>query len=101
MQALILNTMIPDNLIATAYAVAYAVSTPAFADDESPEITIATIVRREGLPCEPPISAIRDRPHSLPDEPAWILKCKGVVYRVHLLPRTFSPIEILDASELE
>lgn len=77
--------------------------TPAFAASgqfsEAPDSVIPTIVRREGFPCESPIEVKQDNKRSMPDKAAWLVSCKGVTYRVHLLPHSFSPIEVIGAED--
>lgn len=66
---------------------------------EAPDSVIPTIIRREGFPCERPIEVKRDDKRSMPDKTAWLVSCKGVTYRVHLLPHSFSPIEVISAED--
>ena len=50
------------------------------------EEVIAAQIRKQGFPCEKPLSAERDPQHSKPNVPAWILKCENARYRVGLVP---------------
>ena len=56
---------------------------------------VSTVVRREGYRCDKPITTTRDVADSVPEEEAWILKCKNATYRVRLLPHSLSHVEIL------
>ena len=66
------------------------------ASEESPETIISAVVRREGYVCEKPIKATKDEIDSIPEEMAWILKCKNLTYKVRLYPHYLSHIEILE-----
>lgn len=57
----------------------------AAAQEMPPEILVVQI-RSQGFACEKPLSAVRDKALSRPDEAAWILKCQNVTYRVRLNP---------------
>ena len=56
---------------------------------------VSTVVRREGYRCDTPIKTTRDAADSVPEEEAWILKCKNATYRVRLVPHSLSHVEIL------
>ncbi len=56
-------------------------------------------MRREGYKCEKPIKAIKDVEDSVPEEMAWILKCKNATYKVQLLPHYLSAVEVLEVTE--
>ncbi|MDT3684069.1 MAG: hypothetical protein RO009_03380 [Pseudorhodoplanes sp.] len=58
---------------------------PAAAQEMPPEI-LAVQIRSQGFACEKPLSAVRDKALSRPDQAAWILKCQNVTYRVRLNP---------------
>lgn len=73
---------------------------PSLADDlESPETIISSVVRREGYKCEKLIKATKDLEDSVPEEMAWILKCKNATYKVQLLPHYLSAVEVLESTE--
>jgi hypothetical protein len=55
---------------------------------------VSTVVRREGYRCDKPITTTRDVADSVPEEEAWILRCKYATYRVRLLPHSLSHVEI-------
>lgn len=75
-------------------------ATPCFAEDsESPEIIVSSVVRREGYKCEKPIKATKDVEDSIPEEMAWLLKCKNATYKVQLLPDYLSAVEVLEVTE--
>lgn len=73
---------------------------PCLADDpESAETVISSVVRREGYKCEKPIKATKDVEDSVPEEMAWILKCKNATYKVQLLPHYLSAVEVIEVTE--
>ena len=73
---------------------------PSMADDlESPETIISSVVRREGYKCEKPIKATKNVEDSIPEEMAWILKCKNATYKVQLLPHYLSAVEVLEVTD--
>lgn len=57
---------------------------------------IAAQIRKQGFPCERPLSAERDPQHSKPNVPAWILKCENARYRVGLVPHRPARVERID-----
>jgi len=73
---------------------------PCLADEtESVETIVSSVVRREGYKCEKPIKATKDVEDSIPEEMAWILKCKNATYKVQLLPHYLSAVEVIEATE--
>ncbi len=86
--------------IAMAGVAAGGIGLPAVADAAAPkEVSkdiIAMQIRRQGFPCESPESATRDPEAAKPDEAAWILTCKGVTYKVLLVPNQAAKVERLE-----
>lgn len=58
---------------------------------------IAVQIRKQGFACENPESATRDPEAAKPDEAAWILTCKGVTYKVMLIPNQAAKVERIDS----
>ncbi len=58
---------------------------------------IAVQIRKQGFACENPESATRDPEAAKPDEAAWILTCKGVTYKVTLVPNQAAKVERIDS----
>jgi hypothetical protein len=87
--------------IATVAVAAAQISTmqfPAAAQNnaEDPKDVIAVQLRRQGYVCDDPESAKRDLAASKVGAPVWILTCKGVKYRVRLVPDLAAQVEKLD-----
>lgn len=57
---------------------------------------LAVQVHKQGKPCDKPQSAERDEAQSKPNETVWILKCEGVSYRVHLVPKMAAVVERME-----
>jgi hypothetical protein len=70
------------------------------ASSEGAGTVVSTVVRREGYRCDKPITATRDVADSVPEEEAWILKCKNATYRVRVVPHSLSPVEVLHSNNL-
>jgi hypothetical protein len=66
------------------------------AADETPPEIIAAHIRMQGYACEKPLSAERDRAHSKPDQPTWLLKCLDHTYLVRLIPDMAAEVRRLD-----
>lgn len=76
-----------------------ALVSPSYAEDtEDAGTVVSTVVRREGYRCDKPVTATRDLTDSIPEEEAWILKCKNASYRVRLLPHSLSPVDVLHSN---
>lgn len=56
---------------------------------------IAVQIRKQGFECKNPESATRDPTDSKPDDPAWILRCEGVSYKIRLVPNQAAKVEKL------
>lgn len=86
--------------IARLSALLCLLAVPCLAEDsESPETIVSSVVRREGYKCEKPIKATKDVEDSVPEEMAWILKCKNATYKVQLLPHYLSAVEVIEVTE--
>ena len=86
--------------IARLSALLCLLAAPCLAEDsESPETIVSSVVRREGYKCEKPIKATKDIEDSVPEEMAWILKCKNATYKVQLLPYYLSAVEVIEVTE--
>lgn len=71
-------------------------STLVTAHDENPAEIVAAKIRNQGYYCDGPISAEKDKGHSSPNEPVWVLKCWNAIYRVLLIPDMAARIEHLN-----
>ena len=60
---------------------AHAQGTPA-----TPAQMLAAHIREQGYRCDAPLSAVRDARRSKPDQAVWVLRCRGVSYRLTLVP---------------
>jgi hypothetical protein len=69
---------------------------PAHAAEETPAETLAIQIRKQGYPCEKPVSAERDAERSKPDEAVWVLKCGNARYRMRLIPDMAAKVERLE-----
>ena len=47
---------------------------------------VAVQIRKQGFPCEDPISAERIAADSAPNHTVYLLKCRAMAYRVVLVP---------------
>ena len=54
---------------------------------------VAAQVRKQGYPCNKPLSADRDREHPK-QRGGWILRCENATYHIHLIPRRPANIEV-------
>jgi len=72
------------------------VGPPAHADEPMSAEIIAVQIRDQGYACEDPVSAVRDRQLSRPDEADWVLHCKNATYRVRLIPDMAADVKRLD-----
>lgn len=59
---------------------------------------IAAQIRRQGFPCDKPLSAEREPQHSASHETVWVLKCENASYRVRLITRLPARVERIDSS---
>jgi len=86
--------------IVTAIGSAAFAAVPAHAadPDEMSKDIIAVQIRKQGFPCEAPQSAER-APETQPDDAIWILTCKGVRYRVELVPKMAAKVERLASDD--
>lgn len=64
-----------------------------FAQNETAKEVIAIQIRKQGFPCDNPISAERDTGDSRADSPVWILKCENQNYKVRLNPGMAAAVE--------
>ncbi len=71
----------------------------AAAPQEVSKDIIAVQIRRQGFACENPESATRDSEAAKPDEAAWILTCKGVTYKVQLVPNQAAKVERVETKQ--
>jgi hypothetical protein len=78
----------------TAAVLFIAPFTVIYAEDAG--TVVSTFLLREGYRCDKPITTTRDVADSVPEEEAWILKCKNATYRVRLLPHSLSRVEKLN-----
>ena len=69
---------------------------PAQAAEETPAERLAIQIRKQGYPCDKPISAERDAQRSKPDEAVWVLKCGNANYRMRLIPDMAAKVERLE-----
>ena len=65
----------------------------ALSQDETPKDIIATQIRKQGFPCDAPLSSTRDPEDSRADSPVWILDCKNQKYKVRLTPGMAASVE--------
>lgn len=85
-------------LLAIAAAMPLSATGSAAAQREMSKDIIAVQIRKQGFACESPQSATRDAEASKPDAEVWVLACKGVSYRVQLIPNMAAKVEpIADA----
>lgn len=70
----------------------------AFADSglEPPMDLLAAQLRTQGYACDHPDSAHLDKDASKPNGKVWIVACKGVHYRMTVVPDLAAKIEKLD-----
>lgn len=74
------------------------VTTSALAESglEPPMDLLATQLRLQGFACDHPESAKLDEKASKPSETVWFVMCKGVRYRMTVVPDLAAKIEKLD-----
>lgn len=65
----------------------------AFGQEETPKNVIAVQIRKQGFPCDNPISAEKDPQESRADSPVWFLDCENQRYRVRLNPGMAAAVE--------
>jgi hypothetical protein len=63
------------------------------AQSETTAGIIAAQLRRQGVSCTAPESAIQDRENSAANETVWVVRCQESTYRVRLVPRMRAQIE--------
>jgi hypothetical protein len=82
---------------AVSFLIAGLVSTGAFAESgiEPPMDLLATQLRDQGFPCDHPSNAKLDEKASRPSERVWVVECKGVRYRMTVVPDLAAKIEKL------
>jgi hypothetical protein len=85
-------------LSATAILAAVAGSATVSADNglEPPMDLLATQLRDQGFACDHPTSAKFEANTSKPNEKVWVVECKGVHYRMTVVPDLAAKIEKLD-----
>lgn len=54
---------------------------------------VASQVRKQGFPCNSPVSAERNPQQSKPHGMVWMLRCQNTTYRVQLIPARPAQIE--------
>jgi hypothetical protein len=62
---------------------------------EPPMDLLATQLRDQGFPCDHPKGASIDKDVSKPNARVWIVECKGVHYRMTVVPDLAAKIEKL------
>ena len=85
-------------IFAAAAAIALFVSTNAIADNglEPPMDLLATQLRDQGFACDHPSKAEMDTSASKPNAVVWIVVCKGVDYRMTVVPNMAAKVEKID-----
>ncbi len=63
---------------------------------EPPMDLLATQLRDQGFACDHPEKAQLDEKASKPNERVWLVECKGVRYRMTVVPDLAAKIEKLD-----
>jgi hypothetical protein len=77
-----------------AIAQLHPAATLATESEKAAEI-IAAQMRRQGVVCTAPRSAVRDPDNSAPLETVWTLRCDEASYRVTLIPHRGARITLL------
>lgn len=89
-----------NSIVFTASAVIVGlVSTSALAAEsglEPPMDLLATQLRDQGFACDHPDNAHLDQDASKPNAKVWVVECKGVHYRMTVVPDLAAKIEKLD-----
>jgi hypothetical protein len=88
-----------NSIVFVVSAIAAGVSaSSAFADSglEPPMDLLAAQLRTQGYACDHPDSASLDTNVSKPNAKVWIVACKGVHYRMTVVPDLAAKIEKLD-----
>jgi hypothetical protein len=85
-------------VLAASAIIAGLSASSAMADDglEPPMDLLATQLRDQGHDCDHPTKAEFDQKASKPNETVWTVECKGVRYRMTVVPDLGSKIEKLD-----
>jgi hypothetical protein len=71
------------------------IGSPAQAAGETPQTVLAAQIRMQGVPCDKPLSAVRDAKRSKPDHAVWVLKCSNATYRISRFPDMAAKVEQL------
>lgn len=85
-----------NSIALTAFAIiAGLVSTSAGAESgiEPPMDLLATQLRDQGFACDHPDKADLDAKATRPNETVWVVECKGVRYRMTVVPDLAAKIE--------
>ncbi|MET1045300.1 MAG: hypothetical protein ABWX70_01130 [Hyphomicrobium sp.] len=90
-----------NSFVLTVSAVLFGfAASSAIADDnnglEPPMDLLASQLRDQGYACVKPEKARRDEKASRPNETVWVVTCKGVDYRMTVVPDLAAKIEKLD-----
>jgi hypothetical protein len=82
-------------ILAASGIFAGLVTTSAFADDglEAPMDLLASELRDQGFACDHPDKARLDQKATKPNETVWYVDCKGVSYRMTVVPDLAAKIE--------
>jgi hypothetical protein len=71
------------------------IGSAAQAAEETPREMLAAQLRLQGIPCDKPLSALKDAKRSKPDRDVWVLKCSNASYRISRVPDMAAKVERL------
>ncbi len=82
-------------LLSASAFIAGLVATNALAESgiEPPMDLLATQLRDQGFACDKPEKAEMDQKASKPNEIVWVVECKGVLYRMTVIPNMAAKVE--------
>jgi hypothetical protein len=85
-------------VLAASAIIAGLSASSAIADDglEAPMDLLASELRDQGHDCDHPKKAELDQKASKPNERVWTVECKGIRYRMTVVPDLAAKIEKLD-----
>jgi hypothetical protein len=71
------------------------IGSPAQAAGETVREMLAAQIRMQGVACDKPLRAVRDKKRSKPDHAVWVLKCSNATYRISRFPDMAAKVERL------